>query len=209
MILILLHGAAIGAAIAAPIGPVGLMCIRKAFADGRRAAFAAGMGAALADALFGAVVGLGLGAVSDFVGLHRVGFTLGGAGFLLVLGVKTWRSAATEVAPVAERGPGMARDFAAAFLITVTNPATILGVLGVFAALGAAARPDGALESALLVLGVFLGSTAWWLVLSNLASAARGRIAAERVRLFNHVSGALLLLFAAGALVNLGMQRFS
>jgi len=197
-----LRGVAIGFAIAAPIGPVGLLCIRKALADGRFAAIVAGLGAALADSLFGAVVGLGLTAVSEFLAHHQTGFKLAGGLFMAGLGLKTWASAAFAIEPP-DHGEGMWRDFVSTFLITITNPATIFGVMGVFAALGTSARPVGLAESWLLVVGVFCGSVLWWLVLSSAASAVRTRFTPDRMRLFNHLSGALLLIFAVAALGSL------
>ena len=190
-----LRGVAIGFAIAAPIGPVGLLCIRRALADGRLAALVAGLGAACADTVFGAVVGLGLTAVSQFLAQHQVVFKLVGGVFMAGLGWRTWTSSAFAIDPL-ESGVGMWRDFVSTFLITITNPATILGVMGVFAALGTSAKPVGIEESWLLVIGVFCGSVLWWLVLASAASAVRTRFTPERMRLFNHLSGALLLLFA-------------
>ena len=201
---VFVRGVAIGFAIAAPIGPVGIFCINKAMADGRAAAVIAGLGAALADTIFGAVVGLGLGAVSEFLSQHQIALKLVGGLFMAVLGVRTWAAAfAPSVELPKVRGPAMWRDFAATFLITITNPATILGVMGVFAALGTSAKPGGLGEAWLLVVGVFAGSTLWWLVLSTVASAARSRFTPERMRIFNHLSGALLLAFAALALGSL------
>lgn len=198
------RGVAIGFAIAAPIGPVGLLCIRKALGDGRLAAWMAGLGAALADTVFGAVVGMGLGAVSHFLDGHAVALKLIGGLFLLVLGVKTWRNAAHPLEPDKGKGLGLWRDFAATFLITMTNPGTILGVMGVFAAFGAAVQPAGPGQSWLLVGGVFCGSALWWAVLTELTILVRARFTPARMRLFNHVSGALLMTLGAGALISLG-----
>lgn len=201
--LLYLRGIAIGFAIAAPIGPVGLLCIRKALADGRLAAWMAGLGAALADTVFGAVVGLGLGAVSHFLNGHAVALTLVGGAFMLAVGVKTWRAATFAWEPDKTKGPGLWRDFAATFLITMTNPATILGVMGVFAAFGAAVQPAGPTQAWLLVGGVFCGSTLWWAVLTEMTILVRARFTPQRMRLFNHVSGALLVALGFGALASL------
>jgi threonine/homoserine/homoserine lactone efflux protein len=198
-----LRGVAIGFAIAAPIGPVGILCIRKALVDGRRAALVAGLGAALADGIFGALAGLGMGAVSQLLDGHVAMVKAVGGVFMLVLGMRTWRSAAITVEAEGARGPGMWRDFLSTFTITITNPGTIFGVMGVFAALGSTARPSGQAGYWLLVIGIFCGSTLWWLVLSTAASAARSRFTPERMRLFNHGSGAMLLLFGLAGLASL------
>ncbi len=197
------RGLAIGFAIAAPIGPVGILCIRRALADGRFAAVVAGLGAACADTIFGAVVGLGLGAVSHFLTGHQTALKLVGGTFMAALGLRTWMAAAFAIDAHKGAGPGLWRDFVSTFVITITNPGTILGVMGVFAAMGAAAHPADLAQSWLLVVGIFSGSVLWWLVLSTLASAARARLTPERMRFFNHVSGALLMIFGAAALGSL------
>lgn len=193
----------IGFAIAAPIGPVGLLCIRKALADGRTAAWMAGLGAALADTLFGAVVGLGLGAVSHFLTGHTDMLKLVGGLFMVALGLRTWRAAATAIEPAEASGLSPWRDFVSTFAITITNPGTILGVMGVFAAMGVAAKPMDMTQSWQVVLGVFSGSALWWAVLTELTILVRARFTPQRMRLFNHLSGALLVLFGIGALASL------
>ncbi|HSV28948.1 MAG TPA: LysE family transporter [Candidatus Omnitrophota bacterium] len=203
--LIFLRGIAIGFAIAAPIGPVGILCIRKALADGRVAALVAGLGAALADTTFGAVVGLGLGAAAELLGGYATPLKVVGGLFMLGIGLHTWRAAAIEVVPAKGKGPGLWRDFVSTFLITITNPGTIMGVMGVFAAFGAAAQPVGVAQSWLLVLGVFLGSVLWWLLLAEITIAVKARFTPERMRLFNHVSGGLLMAFGLGALASLAL----
>ena len=171
-------------------------------ADGRVAAFVAGMGAALADTLFGAVAAFGIGAVMTLIDGQIVPIKVVGGLFMIGLGIHTWRSAAIGIEAAAEGGPGMGRDFLSTVIITITKPATILGVAGVCAAWGPSGRPGGA-QSGLLVAGIFCGSTLWWLVLSALASAARSRVTPQRMRLFNHVSGAMLAAFGLAALVSL------
>lgn len=198
-----LVGMIIGFSLAAPIGPVGILCIRRALADGRTAAFVAGLGAALADAAFGSVVALGLGAVTGFLDDHADMIRATGGLFMGWLGVHAWRTAAVTIEAVPGKGPGLWRDFAATFVVTITNPGTILGIIGIAAAFGPAVRTADAGGAAVLVAGIFAGSGLWWLVLSAAASAARARLTPERLRLFNHGSGALLLAFGAAALASL------
>ncbi|MCR6629908.1 MAG: LysE family transporter [Magnetospirillum sp.] len=198
-----LRSIGIGFAIAAPIGPVGLMCIRKALADGRSAAWIAGLGAALADTVFGAVVGLGLGAVAHFLQGHAVTLKVLGGLFMIAIGLRTWAAAAVAMEPAEGKGPGHWRDFASTFAITITNPGTILGVTGVFVAMGAAAQPVDMAQSWQLVLGVFCGSALWWAMLTELTILVRARFTPARMRLFNHASGAMLILMGLGALASL------
>ena len=154
-----LRGMAIGFAIAVPVGPVGLLCIRRALADGRLAAFVAGMGAAVADTFYGAVAGFGLTYVSKFLVAQATALRLVGGGFLLYMGWRGLRSHAV-LAVTPKRGPGLLKDFLATLAITLTNPGTIFAFMGVFAAMGTIGiQGDGGF----IVLGVFVGSATWWL----------------------------------------------
>lgn len=186
------RGLAVGFALAAPVGPVGVLCIRRALADGRHAAFIAGMGAAFADTFFGFVAVFGIDAVSSFLTTHQLTLRLVGGLFMVVLGGLTMRRR-PDLDPTPLSGPGLLRDFFSTFLITLTNPATILASVGVFAAYGAFQAPDPA-ASGVLVLGVFAGSALWWAVLSGAAGAARRKVPPAWMGRLNHGSGLVLLL---------------
>lgn len=198
-----LRGLAIGFALAAPIGPVGILCIRRALADGRHAAFIAAMGAAFADAFYGVVAGFGITAVSGLLMTHAFSLRLAGGAFLLLLGGKTWCTP-PKPAPEPGCGPGPLKDFLSTFLITLSNPGTILASMSLFATVGIIDTGKPA-EVGLLIFGVFSGSTLWWLVLSALASAIRSKLNEDWMRRLNHVSGAVLMLFGAGILGSLAI----
>lgn len=172
---------------------MGLLCIRRALSDGRVAAFVAGLGAAVADTFYGAVAGLGLSLVSDFLLGYRVPLTIVGGLFLLVLGWKAWKNP-----PTVTEGPpehmGLVKDFTATMVITLTNPATILAFMAVFASLGAVKLTDDGVDAGLLIAGVFLGSALWWLSLSALASAVRHKFTERWLSHLNQASGGLLIL---------------
>lgn len=201
-----LRGLAIGLALAAPVGPVGILCIRRALADGRSAAFVAGLGAAMADTLYGAVAALGLTVVSTFLVDHTVALRFGGGLFLVVLGTLTFRSKPSfETQPA--RGPGMAKDFVSSFLITLSNPATMLAAMGVFAAMGAIDK-HSADNPRLVIFGVFIGSALWWLFLSGVAGAVRRRFTPASLVRLNHISGAVLAVFGLLILASLGVSHW-
>ncbi len=199
-----LRGLAIGFALAAPLGPVGLLCIRRALAVGRSAAFVAGLGAAAADTLFGAVAGLGLTMISSFLLSHQASIRLFGGSFLLFVGLRACLSRLDEGVPLSGGGT-LLRDFFATFLLTLSNPATIIAALGVFAALGAIGLDDPAAAS-LLILGVFFGSSLWWLILSAAAGAVRSRCTPQRLTLLNRLSGLLLALTGSDILAMLAFS---
>jgi threonine/homoserine/homoserine lactone efflux protein len=194
----------VGFLIAAPVGPVGLLCIRRALADGRLAAFVAGLGAAVADTFFGMVAGLGLSLVADFLMEYRTALSLIGGVVLLVLGWQSWRRP-PEKAPAAPSTVhlGLVKDFTVALSLTLTNPATILAFMAVFASLGAVHPQDDPWHAGFLIGGVFVGSALWWLSLSALAGAIRHKFSDRWLAQLNHVSGILLMLCGVGVMASL------
>lgn len=203
----LARGLAIGLAIAAPVGPIGALCIRRTLVDGRLIGLATGLGAATADGAYGAVAAFGVTAVtSALVGL-RLWIHLGGALFLAYLGARSLLACAPKVG-AAGAGPssGVVADplsaWASTVALTLTNPATILSFAAVFAGLGLAGAGDGAAGAT--VAGVFLGSALWWLVLTTTVGLVRSRLDARGLRWVNRVSGLILLGFAVLALLTMG-----
>jgi len=218
----LLKGVLIGFAIAAPVGPIGVLCIRRTFAEGHASGFATGLGAATADAFYGAVAGFGLTAVSSFLLGYQQSLQLLGGLFLCALGIKTFVAQA-DGASARMEGRGLLPSYASALFLTLTNPATILSFVAVFAGAGLGRSRYGATDASAMVLGVFLGSAAWWLLLTGFIEKWRKRypefgslapgfigsavvtgvtlgVASPRLRRVNQVSGIVLVLFGAFAL---------
>lgn len=190
-----------GLAIAAPVGPIGVLCIRRTLAEGQRAGFVVGMGAATADAIYGAIAALGISAVSSRLVSQQQAIRFGGGLFLIFLGWRTLRAVpATNAAPL--RGRGLWAVYGAAVLLTLTNPATILSFVAVFAGIGLVEAAENRGAALVLVLGVFLGSAAWWLFLSNLVALFRRAITPARQVWINRLSGAVLIAFGAAAVVS-------
>lgn len=196
---LLLKGLMIGGSIAAPVGPIGVLCIRRSLRDGLWTGFMAGLGAATADAVYGCVAGFGLTAVSGLLVGHRYGLGMAGGAFLCCLGVQTFLAKPAPDAAPQCAGRALAA-YGSTFLLTLANPATILSFAAVFAAFGIGASA-GYLAACSLVLGVFLGSASWWLILSGGVSAVRSRGGTGWMRAVNRVSGATLLAFGLYALL--------
>jgi len=197
-----LRGLLIGLSIAAPVGPIGVLCIRRTLAEGRWVGLATGLGAATADATYGAVAGFGITIVSTLLLSHQTGIRLIGGLFLCYLGARIFISAPAENAAPVE-GHGLVRAYGSALALTLTNPTTILSFAAIFAGLGAGAGSHAAGGAALLVLGVFLGSALWWIVLTHLVSSLRTRTTASHLRWVNRVSGGILVGFGLLAFTSL------
>lgn len=200
---LLLKGIAIGFAVAAPVGPIGLLCIRRTLWGGRVAGFTAGLGAALADTVFGFIAAFGLTLVWDFLMANAQWFALGGGIFLIYIGIAEWRTRPSD--PTLTTPPsaaGLVRGFVSTFFLTLANPLTILSFAAIFAGLGIeghrvtadGVNPDYA-AVAELICGVFLGSAGWWLLLAGGVDVIRHRLNGAMLLWLNRISGTALLAF--------------
>jgi len=184
------------------VGPVGLLCIRRSLSDGRLAGFVTGLGAAVADMLYGLAAAFSLTALTNFLVDHRTSFQLFGGLFMLGLGVATLRSRpAASTADRPAHHPGVA--FVSAFAITATNPVTVLAFIGILAGLSHTASDP--LSSLRLVLGVFLGSAAWWLMLSSGAAHFSRKLHSGGFRALNLIAGTGIVLIALWQLAQLAL----
>ena len=193
------RGLVLGFTIAAAVGPISLLTIRRTLAHGRIYGLASGMGVALADATYGAMAAFGLTAISAVLVGGRVALGLIGGGVLIALGCRTMTRRPGEVADMADR-PGLGGAFLSIFGLTMTNPMTILSFAALFAGFGVAG--GGGAEAALLVAGVFCGSATWWLLLTAAVSALRSRVTLRGLTWVNRISGLALVAFGLGAIAS-------
>jgi threonine/homoserine/homoserine lactone efflux protein len=200
---VFLRGLAIGFGIAAPVGPIGVLCIRRTLADGRAVGFASGLGAATADAAYGAVAAFGLTLVSSALVGQGLWLRAICGLFLCYLGARTWMAPPHATPGPVSRSRGLAAAWASTFALTLTNPTTIISFAAVFAGLGLGGRVGGYGTAALMVLGVFLGSALWWLLLSTGVGLFRSALTRDRLRWVNRGAGAIIAAFGVAALAGL------
>jgi threonine/homoserine/homoserine lactone efflux protein len=193
----LLAGLALGFSIAAPVGPIGLLCIRRSLAGGFLLGLITGLGAATADTCYGIVAAFGLTAISGFISAITTPLSLAGGAFLVYLGIHTLRSPPPDPAG-AGSGVSLRAAYGSTFLLTLSNPATILSFAAVFTLFGVGAQA-GYAAAAILVAGVFLGSSLWWIILSGLTARVRHSIRPGWLLGINRCSGALLCGFGVMA----------
>lgn len=188
-----MSGILVGLALAAPVGPVGILCIRLALTQGRWPATAAGLGAATADAIFGAIAGLGLILIQTFIADNQSTLSFVGGLIVMTLGVVTLRTPAVLDSRHTSL-VSLAKDFATTFSMAIVNPATMVAAFGLIAALDPLGANTTTFAGALFIGGVFAGSTLWWLCLASIAVSLRSRMV-KNLAWINKVSGGLFLAF--------------
>lgn len=195
-----LKGLIIGFSLAVPIGPIGILCIRKTLAKGHLFGLVVGAGAATADAIYGCIAAFGLTVVSDLLISQELWLRLVGGVFLLFLGVKTFLAHPEEQSTPAN-GKGLLGSYLSTFLLTLTNPLTIIAFIGIFAALGLG-NGLSYVTAWTLVLGVFTGSCCWFLSLSYSVTLFRKKFNSVGIRWLNKISGVLIIIFGVIAILS-------
>jgi threonine/homoserine/homoserine lactone efflux protein len=198
----LLRGLVAGFSIAAPVGPIGVLCIRRTLAEGRLSGIASGLGAATADAVYGCVAVLGLTFISSILIDQQVLLRLIGGLFLCYLGIKTFLAKPAKRAALTKEN-SLVGAYASTFFLTLTNPMTILSFMAIIAGLGLASTGGNFTSAGAVVLGVFIGSSLWWLILSGSVGLFRERIDSQGLQWVNRISGAVITGFGLLALSSL------
>ncbi|MGF1457547.1 MAG: LysE/ArgO family amino acid transporter [Leptolyngbyaceae cyanobacterium] len=201
-----------GLAIAAPVGPIGILCIRRTLAMGQWIGMMSGLGAATADGLYGCIAGFGLTAIADFLVDQSTWLRIVGGIFLCYLGVTTFFSrpsmtggtdvpdslvADTSHVPAAR---SLLAAYSSTLILTLTNPATLFSFAAIFAGVGMVESGQDFAGSTVLILGVFIGSALWWFCLSGVVSLFRRRFTPAALGWLNRFSGMVLLAFGCIAL---------
>ncbi len=196
-----LKGLIIGFAMAVPIGPVGVLCIRKTLGEGYSRGLIIGLGAATVDSMFGAIAAFGLTFVSDLIASQQLWVRLVGGGLLLFLGIRTFRAKRKDpMLPFNTKG--LLGSFLSAFVLALTNPVTIFAFVAVFAAFGLGHKLS-VVSASILVFGVFIGSCLWFLTLGSVAKFFRKKLDSGGLRWVNRIAGVLLILSGVAAFVSL------
>jgi threonine/homoserine/homoserine lactone efflux protein len=208
LVWVLLKGVLVGILIAVPAGPVGVLCIRRTIFHGRLAGFLSGLGAATADAVFGIIAGFGLTVVSETLLEYQEWLRLGGAGFLLYIGISALRADPLAGTRTQRDPENLLADYVSTFVLTITNPITILAFLAIFAGIGFTGAEATLGRAAILVLGVWLGSLLWWAGLALGAGMARPSFRRDHLVWINRGSGGILVFSGVALLGSLLVRHF-
>ena len=197
-----LRGIIIGFAIAAPVGPIGVLCIQRTLNRGMSFGFVSGLGAATADACYGIIAAFSVAAVFNFLNAQKVWFSLAGGLYLGYLGIKAFRTV-PENRIETSNGMGRLPAYLSIFVLTLTNPMTIFAFAAVFAGFGFGNTDGNYLNAVILVIGVFTGSALWWLTLSGITGLIRRRFDTTHLAWVNRISGVVIIGFATYIMVGL------
>ena len=198
MLILLLKGVLLGFALAAPVGPINLLCMKRSLEQGRRAGYITGLGAATADTLYGAVAAFGLTFISDWLEMYRGELSVIGGLFFFVLGILLIRKKTVAVAPE-DRVSSHRSLYFSTVLLTLSNPAVVFSFLTAFTAIKLNTHDGDQVRTVYAVfatIGVFCGSMVWWIFLATLSSRFRAKLNEKAIRRINVGAGILLLIFA-------------
>jgi threonine/homoserine/homoserine lactone efflux protein len=198
-----IRGLAVGLIIAAPVGPVNVLCIQRTLEKGWKSGLLSGFGAALADTLYGAIAGFSISLVIQFLIREEFWIRLIGGILLMGIGVVYYRKPPRSLEAVQVRSSANS-DFVSTFFLTATNPTTVLSFLAVLAMLGLG-KQRPLWQTSFLVVGIFFGSMTWWTILASVASLLRRRITDRTMRWMNRVAG---IAIGGFGLVNVLLSRW-
>jgi threonine/homoserine/homoserine lactone efflux protein len=196
------RGLVIGLSIAAVVGPMCILCIQRTASRGQLYGLISGMGIATADAVYGSIAAFGLTVITGFLVSQQGWIRLIGGLFLVYLGLKAIITRPAERAAIA-KADGFLGAYVSTFLLTLTNPMTILSFAAIFAGIGVGGTGKSYLAAMMVVLGVFAGSALWWCVLTGGISLLRGKFTPQWLQWINRISGVIIALFGAFALFSL------
>jgi threonine/homoserine/homoserine lactone efflux protein len=200
MLFIFLKGLTIGFAIAAPVGPIGLLCIQRSLRSGFKIGLMTGLGAATADSFYGLIVALGLTALSAFLVTHQLWIHFLGGFFLILFGLKLIIKHEYHKLTSNSQDDSSWHAYGTSFLLTITNPVTILAYIAICAGLGLGTEHREYFHAVILVSGIFLGSSLWWFFLSGfVARVLHHRVNEKLMQLIDKISGAMLIVFGIAA----------
>jgi threonine/homoserine/homoserine lactone efflux protein len=192
-------GLIIGLSIAAPVGPIGVLCINRTLSSGRMVGLLSGLGAATADAFYGSIAAFGLTFISTILVQQSLWFRLIGGAFLCFLGIRTLLTRPKNN-DLKQGTTSLLNAYGSTLFLTLTNPLTILAFTAIFSGIGVVSLDSSYSSAAITVLGVFLGSACWWFILSSLTNLFRDRLNLSALVWVNRISGLVILGFGIVAL---------
>ena len=195
-----IQGMIIGLTLAVPVGPIALLCIRRAVTDGRLHGILSGIGVATADSFYAGVTLFGLTAISGLILAHQFSLRLAAGVVLIAVGIRIF---ITVPASFCEKTghESYLKDYLSMVAIAIANPLTLVFFIAILPGFGVVFHENSVFSATEFVGGVFLGSTLWWFILCGSIGTVRSRICIEHLRLINRISGVMIVCFGVGMLL--------
>jgi len=194
-------GIAAGLLISVPLGPVGVLIIRKTLNKGRYPGYFGGAGATVADTFFAIIAGFGVSIITNFIDTYQEGIKVGGGFILMVLAYRIFTSNVVDQIRQKGKKSTLWADFMHTYFLTLSNPLTIIVIGAIFAA-GGPGKDAGESEILSLIFGVFIGACSWWVLLVTLVNLFRKKIRLKSLWYLNKITGVLIFIFGLFILIS-------
>jgi len=187
-------GVLVGFMMAAPLGPMGIICMKRTLSQGKKSGFVTGLGIATIDTLYGSVAALGIAFVAAFILIHKIVIQSIGILILLYLAIEVFREKPKDIVIPKSITKNLVKDYGSAAILTLCNPITILSFIGALAAVDIVNNLGQDLPLT-LVLGIFIGSMLWWSILSVALGSVSHTLTKQQMLFINKIAGGIILLF--------------
>ncbi|MFA4826052.1 MAG: LysE family transporter [Methanoregula sp.] len=203
---VFIQGMIIGLTLAVPVGPIALLCIQRAIADGRLHGIISGIGVATADSFYAGVTFFGLTAISGLFIAYQFSLRLAAGLVLILVGIRIFLTIPAPLSVKTEHETYF-KDYLSMVVIAIANPLTLIFFVAILPGFGVVFHENSVLSATEFVGGVFFGSTLWWIVLCGSIGSVRSRISAGHLKLINRISGLLIVCFGVGMMILLALPH--
>lgn len=202
-LIFIIKGILIGISVSAPLGPIGVLCIQRTLNKGFKSGFVSGAGAASADIIYAIIAGFSITFISDFLIEYQTYIRIIGGAFLILVGVRiSISNPAKQIKKLRIKGNNFYKDYITSFLITVSNPITILAFGAFFATFNMVSETTDKFSITVMIITVFSGSLIWWLSLIGIVTIFKKRIRLRNLLWINRITGVLIVLFAIFVIIS-------
>jgi len=209
-LLFIIKGLLIGISVSAPLGPIGVLCIQRTLNKGFKSGFVSGAGAASADIIYAIIAGFSITYISDFLIEYQTYIRIIGGAFLILVGIRiSISNPAKQIRKLRVKGNNYYKDYITSFLITVSNPITILAFGAFFTAFDMIDKNVNNFDITIMIIAVFSGSLIWWISLISIVTIFKTRIRLRNLLWINRITGILIVLFAAFVIISAFLPKDS
>jgi len=199
---LLWEGFLIGIAVSVPLGPLGMLCIKRTVNKNWKSGFLSGLGIAASDVIYAIVAGFSLTIIINFITTYEIYFKILGASMVVLLGLYIFMSnPAKDIQKFQRKGTSYLQDFLTAFLLTVTNPLSVFVFIAIFTSYSLVLQLSQLFEALLIIGGIFVGGATWWFVLTGLAHLFRHKLTINTLWWANKIIGLSVILIAVGLFI--------